>query len=98
MAQAGSRIALDQDVNIEILWPEEGKNLESDADLNNSSLVIKVTYGHRSFIFTGDAELAEQKELLRAGVDLASDVLKVLITAVVPCCRSWWNRFSQRRR
>lgn len=77
VAQAGSRIVLDQDVNIEILWPEMGKDLESDADLNNSSLVIKVTYGHRSFIFTGDAELEEQKELLRAGVDLESDVLKV---------------------
>lgn len=46
-------------------------------DLNDTSLVLKVTYGHRSFLFTGDAGSAEEEALLSSGFDLSADVLKV---------------------
>ncbi len=73
----GDRIALDGAIKIEVLSPVEGASMSSEADLNNSSLIIKVSYGRRSFIFTGDAELDEQKGLLREEADLKADVLKV---------------------
>lgn len=44
---------------------------------NNSSLVVRVTYGRTSFLFTGDAEWEEEQTLLRSDFSLASDVLKV---------------------
>lgn len=44
---------------------------------NNTSIVLKVTYGETSFLFTGDAEREEEQEILDAGYNLESTVLKV---------------------
>ena len=44
---------------------------------NNMSIVMKITYGHTSFLFTGDAERAEEADILEAGYDLSATVLKV---------------------
>jgi competence protein ComEC len=45
---------------------------------NDNSLVISIAYGSRRFLFTGDAEAAEESELLtRAGHELRADYLKV---------------------
>jgi competence protein ComEC len=57
-------------------------NPEPDRNANDNSFVLRLTYGRRSFMFTGDAEHDEEQELLRAqvtevGRGLASDVLKV---------------------
>ncbi|MGN0107262.1 MAG: ComEC/Rec2 family competence protein [Hominilimicola sp.] len=58
---------------VEFLGPvEEDKN-----DLNNTSIVLKITYGNTSFLFTGDAESEEEKEILESGSNLKSTVLKV---------------------
>lgn len=46
-------------------------------DLNNDSLVCKIIYGHRSFIFTGDAGLGSEDVLIGSGADVDVDVLKV---------------------
>lgn len=46
-------------------------------DMNNYSIVIKLTYGKNSFLFTGDAEKLVEKELLKSGLDLSADVLKL---------------------
>lgn len=46
-------------------------------DPNNTSIVLKVTYGETSFLFTGDAERAEEQDILDAGYPLQSTVLKV---------------------
>ncbi|WP_443654555.1 ComEC/Rec2 family competence protein [Clostridium tagluense] len=46
-------------------------------DPNNESIVIKVTFGSNSFLFTGDAEDVSEKEMLSRGFDLKADVLKV---------------------
>lgn len=57
---------------VQILGPLA--NHESD---NDNSIVTKVTYGATSFLFAGDAEGIEETELIAAGVDLSSTVLKV---------------------
>lgn len=46
-------------------------------DENNSSIVLKVTYGDTSFIFTGDADRETEQAIIDSGVDLSADVLKV---------------------
>lgn len=75
-AVAGDTIRLDDRVSIEVLSPEETAEVEKQ-NLNNSSLVIKLTYGRRSFIFTGDVEPEAQRRLLQREAGLQADVLKL---------------------
>ena len=44
---------------------------------NNTSIVLKLTYGDTSFLFTGDAEYEAEQVILDSGVDVSADVLKV---------------------
>ncbi len=46
-------------------------------DVNNASIVIKVTFGEKKFLFEGDAEDVSEKEMISKGFDLSADVLKV---------------------
>jgi len=52
-------------------------NNQSYEDMNNYSIVIKVTYGTTSFLFTGDAEALSEQEMLAKGYNLKADVLKI---------------------
>ncbi|MBQ2848792.1 MAG: MBL fold metallo-hydrolase [Clostridia bacterium] len=59
--------------SFEILGP-----VTDDAeDINNMSVVVKMTYGENIFLFTGDAEKEEEREIIATGADLDCDVLKV---------------------
>lgn len=63
-------------LKIETLAPLEnldGKNIEN---LNNSSIVNKVTFKNKTFLFTGDIEEGAQQDLVNSGQDLKSDILK----------------------
>lgn len=51
--------------------------VEEYSDTNNNSLVLRLTYGDKSFLFTGDMEREAENDLLDSGVKLSSDVLKV---------------------
>lgn len=44
---------------------------------NDSTIVLKITYGNTSFLFTGDAEILTEKTLTEGGFNLKSTVLKV---------------------
>ena len=48
-----------------------------DDELNNMSIVFRVVFGSRSFLFTGDAEEPVEEALLENGALLRSDVIKV---------------------
>lgn len=50
---------------------------ENTDNLNNTSIMIKITYGNTSFLFTGDAEHEEELSVIEQGYDLSADVLKV---------------------
>ena len=52
-------------------------NSNEYSSANNYSIVIKLTYGSNTFLFTGDAESLSEKEMLEKGYDLKADVLKV---------------------
>lgn len=51
--------------------------VNSTDDTNESSIVLRITYGNTSFLFTGDAEREAENMILNRGYQLQSDVLKV---------------------
>jgi len=61
------------EITFRILAPNS-KNYESK---NNESIVLKATYGEKSFIFTGDAEELSEKEILAKGYNISADLLKI---------------------
>ena len=46
-------------------------------DSNKNSVVIRLTNGNNSFLFTGDAEETSEQDMIRAGVSLDCDVLSL---------------------
>ena len=48
-----------------------------EGNLNNCSIVLKITYGEKRFLFMGDAETDEESDILQSGADVSADVLKV---------------------
>lgn len=57
----------------EILGP-----VTNDAeDINNMSVMMRFDFGENSFLFTGDAEIEEENEILETDASLDCDVLKV---------------------
>ena len=72
--QAGDRIPMDG-VEATVLGPPEGY-LDSP-ERNENSVVVKLTYGETSFLFTGDAEDDGERYLVETyGADLGATVLK----------------------
>ena len=57
-----------------VLSPARGATWEN---LNNYSLVLRVTYGNAAFLLMGDAEAEVEETLLAAKTELAADVLVV---------------------
>ncbi len=45
-------------------------------DLNDYSVVVRMTYGETAYLFTGDAEARAEKDILNSGADVSADVLK----------------------
>jgi competence protein ComEC len=61
---------------IEILSPPTDY-APGDTPKNNDSLAMRITYGRRSFLLTGDMERPMEQRLLADGEPLRADVLKV---------------------
>ena len=51
--------------------------INESSNPNNMSIVMRVTYGETSFLFTGDAERALEQDILEAGYDISATVLSV---------------------
>lgn len=73
VAQAGQKIDFDPAVDIEVLNPAKTYS----EDLNENSVVLKVTYGTTSFLLMGDAGLETEERIMEAGYSVDSDILKV---------------------
>ena len=63
------------DATVEIVAPIDMTLAESNT--NNSSIVLRITYGDTSFLLMGDAETEEERSILDAGCNIKSTVLKV---------------------
>ena len=63
-------------VTAKVLWPtpEEDSNFPSR---NNDSIVLRLQFGERALLLTGDIEMAGENGLLRSGEALRADVVKV---------------------
>ncbi|MFL0268324.1 ComEC/Rec2 family competence protein [Candidatus Clostridium radicumherbarum] len=61
------------DANCNILGPINTVS----GDLNTYSIVLKVTFGNNKFLFTGDAQVSNEKDMINKGLDLSADVLKL---------------------
>jgi competence protein ComEC len=57
---------------VEIIAP-----IKPSDNINDTSIVLRLTYGEISFLFTGDCEREEEADILDAGYDVSADVLKV---------------------
>lgn len=71
-AKAGMSFNVGSSVKCDILAPVS----DNYKDLNDYSVVIRLTYGDTAFVFTGDAETLSEKEMLAEGAELNADVLK----------------------
>lgn len=59
-------------------WTEVLTDKKGEPDLNNNSIVGKLIFGKFSMLFTGDAELQEEKKLVKEqNSKLFARVLKV---------------------
>ncbi|MGD9587914.1 MAG: ComEC/Rec2 family competence protein [Pyrinomonadaceae bacterium] len=62
-------------VRVDVLHPNGMPSLT--AKENDLSVVIRLTFGGRSFLLTGDIESAAELELVNGGAGLGADVIKV---------------------
>lgn len=60
-------------VEVSVLWPSAGR----ESSTNNDSIVLRLQYGERSILLTGDIEQAAERSLLASPEQLHADVIKV---------------------
>jgi competence protein ComEC len=71
VAERGQTIDLDPRLKIEVLSPPATLFA---GDLNQNSVVLKVTYNKVSFLLAGDAGFQAEDSIMAAGYDLKSDI------------------------
>ncbi len=71
--RAGMKWDLGEGATMHILHPTS----PSKSDLNNASIVVRLTFYGVSFLFAGDAESAAESQILNRGYELNSTILKV---------------------
>ena len=76
-AVSGLKLSLADGVTIEVLGPPPSLLLGTDSDVDNGSVVVRVGYGDRSFILTGDVFSEGEAWLVASGQRLDGDVLRV---------------------
>ena len=64
-------------VTAQVIAPQVPLEKRMHRSPNNNSIVIRMDYGDVSFLFTGDCEHEEEKEILDSGVRTKATVLKV---------------------
>ncbi|WP_053220098.1 MBL fold metallo-hydrolase [Virgibacillus senegalensis] len=60
------------DLQVQVLYPAS-----ISGEVNKESLAFKMSYGEIDFIFTGDAESAQEQEMIGSGTDLDAEVLQL---------------------
>jgi len=75
--ETATHIALSDGVALDVLHPGPALVADSDADTNNNSIVLRLTYGDVAFLLPGDIQAEVEQVLVRSGVYLRSTVLKL---------------------
>lgn len=71
----GDRIVVDKELTLNVLGPEKPFIINTDSDVNNNSLVIKLKYKGFDALFTGDIQQEGEQRVKESYMDI--DVLKV---------------------
>jgi competence protein ComEC len=77
IARAGQEIDLGSGIKIEVLNPPEGLFEGTSHDVDNNGVVLRLTWGKVSFLFTADIREEAEFELIGQRANLRSTVLKV---------------------
>ncbi|MES2459576.1 MAG: ComEC/Rec2 family competence protein [Armatimonadota bacterium] len=78
IARRGQTLSLGDGVRLQVLSPTDKAILYGRSASNNQSIVLRVIYGKSRFLFTGDAEEEEEKDMLSTKqISLEADVLKI---------------------
>jgi competence protein ComEC len=64
LARAGQRVSAN-DFSLIILYPAENLKNKEVEDLNEASIISRLVFGEKSFLFMGDAYIAQEKEIIR---------------------------------
>jgi len=76
IAQAGQQINLGE-VTIEVLNPQIPHLTDTESDIDNNGVVLHITMGEVSFLFTADIMREAEFELITHRANLTSTVLKI---------------------
>lgn len=72
------KIQLTPTAQLALLHPRDEASVNlMDEDINNDSLVLKMTYGDVRILFTGDIKRETELALISNGCDLSAEILKV---------------------
>ena len=63
-------------VTAEVLWPPPSADVSAPSG-NNDGLVMRIRFGDKALLFTADIERPAESAVLKEGVDLRSDIVKV---------------------
>lgn len=77
IAHNGGMIDFGDNIDFDILYPVENMNGRKLSDSNNYSVVGKLIYKNFSTLFTGDIEKSTENKLLKAGIDLKANIIKI---------------------
>ncbi|GAI10233.1 unnamed protein product, partial [marine sediment metagenome] len=79
IAKKGQRIILKESppVFLTILYPFEDLENKKVKNINDTAIVSRLDYGLDSFLFTADISKKVERELVKEGSNILSDVLKV---------------------
>jgi competence protein ComEC len=74
--KAGDQFELDQEIMVRVLHPP-GEWDPAGLNVNDYSVVIRLSYKEVDFLFTGDAEHPSERQILKTAHELQSEFLKV---------------------
>ncbi len=76
IVQSFFELRLDDNIDLQFLYPDHSLINKKVAELNNSSIVNRLVYNNIEIMLTGDAEAEVEEHLLVSGHDLSADIFK----------------------
>jgi len=77
IAKLGGEIDFGNNIKLNILYPFESIAGKEASDVNNFSVVSQLIYNNFKLLLTGDIEKSVENKLIKSGLNLQSDVLKI---------------------
>lgn len=74
---SGTKIKFGENISADILAPDGNQPKDDPKDTNSSSVVMRLSFGDKSFLLMGDATAESEARLMEENPDLSVDVLKI---------------------